>query len=172
MLDHVPASIQGSDRDAGAIEASRANAERAGVLNDIEFTVRAMSAIEPIGAGDVITNPPYGQRVGGADAHGDVRNLYAQLGKVLRAKCAGLARGDVEQRCPLGIQHGPEIPADRAFQQRRHQSEIGADESIDLTGFDLTAICCTAERRRGCQSYPFCRILRAASACSVADNMS
>ncbi len=51
-LDHVPASIQGSDRDAGAIEASRANADRAGVLNDIEFTQRAMSAIEPIGVGD------------------------------------------------------------------------------------------------------------------------
>ncbi len=88
-LDHAPASIQGSDRDAGAIEASRANAERAGVLNNIEFTQCAMSAIEPIGVGDVITNPPYGQRVGGAGAQGDVRNLYAQLGKVLRAKCAG-----------------------------------------------------------------------------------
>ena len=44
-----------------------------------------MSAIEPIGVGDVITNPPYGQRVGDSD----VRNLYAQFGKVLRAKCAG-----------------------------------------------------------------------------------
>lgn len=88
-LAHAPASVQGSDRDAGAIEASRANAERAGMLDDIEFTQRAVSAIEPIGAGHVITNPPYGVRVGGAEAHGDLRNLYAQLGKVLRAKCPG-----------------------------------------------------------------------------------
>jgi putative N6-adenine-specific DNA methylase len=89
VLDHVSTSIQGSDRDTGAIEASRSNADRAGVLNDIEFTQCTVSAIEPIGVGDVITNPPYGQRVGGAGAHGDVRNLYAQLGKVLRAKCSG-----------------------------------------------------------------------------------
>jgi putative N6-adenine-specific DNA methylase len=85
----APSSIQGSDRDAGAIEASCANADRAGVLGDIEFSQRAVSAIEPIGVGHVVTNPPYGQRVGGDGAHNDIRNLYAQFGKVLRAKCAG-----------------------------------------------------------------------------------
>jgi len=107
LLDHVPASIQGSDRDAGAIEASRSNADRAGVLNDIEFSQRAMSAIEPIGAGDVITNPPYGQRVGDSD----VRNLYAQLGKVLRATCAGwrvaLLSSDVHWEYATGLKFQP-----------------------------------------------------------------
>jgi putative N6-adenine-specific DNA methylase len=82
----TPSIIQGSDRDAGAIAASRSNAERAGVLNDIEFTPRAVSAIESIGRGWIVTNPPYGQRV---SADHDLRNLYAQFGKVLRAKCAG-----------------------------------------------------------------------------------
>jgi len=76
--------ILASDRDAGAIEISRANAERAGVAEDIEFSNRAVSAIEPIGTGWVVTNPPYGLRV--SPAH-DLRNLYAQLGKVLRLKC-------------------------------------------------------------------------------------
>ena len=33
-----------------------------------------------------ITNPPYGARV---SAGSEVRNLYAQLGNVARAKCAG-----------------------------------------------------------------------------------
>ncbi len=110
-LDHAPASLQGSDRNAGAIEASITNADRAGVLNDIEFTQRAMSAIEPIGQGDVITNPPYGQRVGGAAAHGDVRNLYAQLGKVLRAKCAGwrvaMLSSDVHWEYSTGLKFQP-----------------------------------------------------------------
>jgi putative N6-adenine-specific DNA methylase len=110
-LDHIPASIQGSDRDAGAIEASCANADRAGVLNDIEFSQRAMSAIEPSGVGDVITNPPYGQRVGGAEAHGDVRNLYAQLGKALRAKCAGwrvaMLSSDVHWEYATGLKFQP-----------------------------------------------------------------
>ncbi|HSD84116.1 MAG TPA: class I SAM-dependent RNA methyltransferase [Anaerolineae bacterium] len=106
-LDHVPASIQGSDRDAGAIEASRSNAERAGVLNDIELTHCAMSAIEPNGSGDVITNPPYGQRIGDSD----VRNLYAQFGKVLRAKCAGwrvaMLSSDVHWEYGTGLKFQP-----------------------------------------------------------------
>lgn len=112
MLDHVPASVQGSDRDAGAIEASRSNAERAGVINDIAFTQCAMSAIEPIGVGDVITNPPYGQRVGdGASTRSDVRNLYAQFGKVLRAKCAGwraaMLSSDVHWEYATGLKFQP-----------------------------------------------------------------
>ena len=83
----VPAAIRGSDRDAGAIDSARANAERAGVAADIEFDVRAVSAIEPPpGRGWVVTNPPYGIRVGDARL---VKDLYAALGNVLRARCAG-----------------------------------------------------------------------------------
>ena len=79
--------IIASDRDAGAIRAARANAERAGVGDYIEFTCRAISAIEPPpGPGWVVTNPPYGVRT---KANQDLRNLYAQFGKVLRAKCPG-----------------------------------------------------------------------------------
>lgn len=79
--------IQASDRDAGAIELARANAERAGVADAIEFACRAVSAIQPLPApGWVVTNPPYGLRVGG---NKDLRNLYAQLGNVLRRSCSG-----------------------------------------------------------------------------------
>lgn len=78
--------IQASDRDAGAIRVAQANAERAGVAEHIEFTCRAVSAIEPVGTGWVVTNPPYGLRV--RSSH-DLRNLYAQFGKVLRLKCPG-----------------------------------------------------------------------------------
>lgn len=86
-LPASPVAIQGSDRDAGAIAAAAANAERAGVAADLELRVRALSAIEPpSGPGLVAANPPYGVRVGEADA---LRNLYAQLGHVLRARCPG-----------------------------------------------------------------------------------
>jgi putative N6-adenine-specific DNA methylase len=79
--------IIASDRDAGAIRAAQANAERAGVADCIEFSCRAISAIDPpFGPGWVVTNPPYGVRLG--KTH-DLRNLYAQFGKVLRAKCPG-----------------------------------------------------------------------------------
>jgi len=79
-------NISASDRDAGAIQAALANATRSGVENDIEFSHRAVSAIEPIGRGWVVTNPPYGLRI---SANKDLRNLYAQLGNVLRVKCSG-----------------------------------------------------------------------------------
>jgi putative N6-adenine-specific DNA methylase len=79
--------IQASDRDAGAIQMARANAERAGVADGIEFTCRAVSAIQPaMGPGWVVTNPPYGLRVSEGK---DLRNLYAQFGNMLRRSCLG-----------------------------------------------------------------------------------
>ena len=79
--------IFASDRDAGAIQAAQANAERAGVADCIEFSRKAISAITPPpGPGWVVTNPPYGVRL---RKKKDLRDLYAQLGKVLRTRCPG-----------------------------------------------------------------------------------
>jgi len=79
--------IIASDRDAGAIQAAQGNAERAGVADCIEFSRKAISAIDPPpGPGWVVTNPPYGVRLRKTN---DLRNLYAQLGKVLRTRCLG-----------------------------------------------------------------------------------
>ncbi|MBM4323050.1 MAG: class I SAM-dependent RNA methyltransferase [Deltaproteobacteria bacterium] len=79
--------IIGSDRDAGAIQAARANAERAGLSDTIEFTCQAVSYLDPpVGPGWIVTNPPYGKRL---PSNKDLRNLYAQFGKTLRSKCPG-----------------------------------------------------------------------------------
>jgi putative N6-adenine-specific DNA methylase len=87
ILPRSSVSIQGSDRDAGAIDAARANAERAGVDGDVDLSVHPVSAIAPPpGPGLVAANPPYGVRVG--ERH-EIRNLYAQLGHVLRRHCRG-----------------------------------------------------------------------------------
>jgi len=84
--DHRPV-ILASDRDAGAIAMSRANAERAGVAEYIEFECQAVSAVKPPREkGWVVTNPPYGLRVSEGK---DLRNLYAQFGNVLRQHCPG-----------------------------------------------------------------------------------
>lgn len=86
-LPRARVPILASDRDAGAIVAARANAERAGVLGDIDFRRCALSAVQPPpGPGLLLTNPPYGARVGDRNA---LRNLYAQLGKVARGSCEG-----------------------------------------------------------------------------------
>jgi len=90
-LKSTPVRIAGSDRDAGAIDAARANAERAGIA-DIEWKVQAISAAEPPSdaPGALITNPPYGERIGAGD---DIRNLYAQLGNVARKNFPGWTVG-------------------------------------------------------------------------------
>jgi putative N6-adenine-specific DNA methylase len=82
-----PVRNEGFDRDAGAIDAARANAARAGVASDIEFAVQPISALgdAPV-PGLVASNPPYGVRVGETDR---LRNLYAQLGNVLRKRRFG-----------------------------------------------------------------------------------
>ncbi len=109
ILPHAPSIIRGSDRDAGAIEASRSNAERAGVLTDIEFKQQAVSDIQSIDRAWIISNLPYGQRL---DADKDLRNLYAQFGKVLREKFAESGRhvailaGDVQLEKNVGLNFG------------------------------------------------------------------
>jgi putative N6-adenine-specific DNA methylase len=86
IVSDIP-KIIASDRDAGAIQAAQANAERAGVADCIEFSCKAISAIDPPPCpGRVVTNPPYGVRLRKTN---DLRNLYAQLGKVLRTRCPG-----------------------------------------------------------------------------------
>lgn len=81
------------DRDAGAIEAARANAARAGVLDDLVIEQGALSETDLAVIGErgvLLTNPPYGQRVSGG---ADLRGLYARLGDVLRAGGRGWQLG-------------------------------------------------------------------------------
>lgn len=82
-------AIVASDRDAGAVTATLANAARAGVAPELTVSKRALSALEaPAGAtrGLLATNPPYGARVGATE---ELRDLYARLGQVARAKLPG-----------------------------------------------------------------------------------
>ena len=86
----LPLDIRGADRDAGAIEAAQRNAERAGVSADIRFSVSSVSAsfaeLEGVAAAEegwIITNPPYGIRVGES---ADLRDLYATLGAAVKGK--------------------------------------------------------------------------------------
>lgn len=87
ILPVAGAPIHASDRDAGVIDAARANAERAGVAGDIDFRCAPLSAAEPPpGRGLLITNPPYGVRVGET---APLRDLYARFGQLARVRCPG-----------------------------------------------------------------------------------
>lgn len=80
----APAPIATSDRDDGAVEATLANAKRAGVQDAIECNAHALAAqpwLNPKNApnsGTVITNPPFGMRV--RSSH-NLLPLYQTLGK-------------------------------------------------------------------------------------------
>lgn len=80
--------IRGSDRDPGATESAKRNAERAGVASDVKFSTESVSGtfaeLEAVadGEGWIIANPPYGVRVGES---ADLRNLYATLGNAIKA---------------------------------------------------------------------------------------
>ena len=103
----------GSDRDAGAVAMSRANAERAGVAAFTRFHQGPIGALEvPEGAvpGLVMVNPPYGGRLG---ERGALLPLYQTLGQVLRQRFAGWRVGMVTSEARLAHATGlPFLPAE------------------------------------------------------------
>jgi putative N6-adenine-specific DNA methylase len=91
VLKSASVPILASDRDPGAVEAAISNAARAGVTADLQISQASLSAVAPPkGPGLVVLNPPYGIRVGDKKP---LRNLFAQLGNVLRAGAGGWRLG-------------------------------------------------------------------------------
>ena len=115
ILDRAGAAIVAADRDAGAVEACAANAERAGVGSDLSIRCAALSAtltdpdVTALPPGLVLTNPPYGVRVGES---GRLRDLYASLGNALGGPLAGWSLGFVTTDPALAAATGlPLAPA-------------------------------------------------------------
>ncbi len=81
-----PAVIRLSDRDREVVAMAERNAERAGVSDLIRFEARVVSHLKALsGPGMVLTNPPYGKRVGRSELSG----LYGRLGAVARERLPG-----------------------------------------------------------------------------------
>jgi putative N6-adenine-specific DNA methylase len=82
--DALPFKLFGSDRDAGSQAATNANAERAGVLTDLETRAASLSEcldqLDASSIGALVTNPPYGKRLGNSN---DLVTLYQVLGKTV-----------------------------------------------------------------------------------------
>lgn len=81
-LGPLDEKLQGSDIDSRVLRAARENAERAGVASDIHFQAAPMESVTSKRRfGCLITNPPYGQRVG---RDYDLEFLYQTIPNVLR----------------------------------------------------------------------------------------
>lgn len=85
--------ILGFDHDPNAIAASQINAEHAGIKDVIQLECSALANNAlPAGLtpGLVVTNPPYGERLGDVET---LRPLYAELGRWLKNQCSGWQAG-------------------------------------------------------------------------------
>jgi len=80
--------IVGFDRSDSAVRAARDAARRANVGDNVRVELQALSEASPgeRPPGVLITNPPYGERLG---TEGELIPLYEQLGDVLKQRFAG-----------------------------------------------------------------------------------
>lgn len=87
LVRPIKLKLRGTDNNPKLIDIARANAERAGVLPLVEFAVLDVKDCRPLHEkGLVITNPPYGERLGDAT---QLTPLYHQLGSTLHAHYQG-----------------------------------------------------------------------------------
>ena len=100
----------GSDQDKGVVEMARANAQRAGVADLVQFTQGNAGEITPPEgpAGLVIVNPPYGARIGDKKT---LYPVYGRLGQVLAERFSGWRVGIVTSEAALAKTTGlPFLP--------------------------------------------------------------
>lgn len=80
-------TILASDASLGALAAAKQNAITAGVFERLRLVRRRFDQIEvPPGEGLMVTNPPYGERLG---RESELGALYQQIGDVLRQRFLG-----------------------------------------------------------------------------------
>ena len=74
--------IEAADRDPAVVEAARRNARKAGVQDCVRFGVAPLSAFKASeDYGCMVSNPPYGERLGDSR---EVQDLSRQMGELYR----------------------------------------------------------------------------------------
>jgi 23S rRNA (guanine2445-N2)-methyltransferase / 23S rRNA (guanine2069-N7)-methyltransferase len=99
-------ALLGADMDAKAILASQKNARTAGVAPAVRFEHKALtdnSLPANLQAGLVVTNPPYGERLGTVKTLGP---LYRGIGDWLKAHCLHWKAGVITDNTDLAKQIG------------------------------------------------------------------
>lgn len=96
--------IRGSDKSPDAIKIARKNLSRLPYSDAVELSSTSFDQIKEFESGTLITNPPYGIRLGESE---EVQNLYKVFGDFLKTKCAGTSAfiytGNPELRKFIGL---------------------------------------------------------------------
>ncbi|MBI2987980.1 MAG: methyltransferase, partial [Deltaproteobacteria bacterium] len=83
----VPLSIYGSDLSGEALKSARANLTAAGLEQLVSLKqANVLEISAPAKQGIIVTNPPYGVRLG---EQRELADLYPKLGDVLKKKFSG-----------------------------------------------------------------------------------
>ena len=103
--------ILGNDRNSEAIKVARQNLSRLPYSDSVELTCRPFQQIKEFGNGVLITNPPYGMRLGKLE---EVQTLYKELGDFLKTNCKGttafIYTGEPSLRKSIGLRTSRRIP--------------------------------------------------------------
>jgi 23S rRNA (guanine2445-N2)-methyltransferase / 23S rRNA (guanine2069-N7)-methyltransferase len=120
--------ILGSDVDPDAVRMSIENAAHAGVAEWIHVEKRALGEVTrpDSDSGLVVTNPPYGERIG---AESGLSELYSELGQTLREQFKGWQAAVLTGNPPLARNLG-------VYAKRTHRVYNGTIE-CRLLRFDL-----------------------------------
>ncbi|MGB5325792.1 MAG: bifunctional 23S rRNA (guanine(2069)-N(7))-methyltransferase RlmK/23S rRNA (guanine(2445)-N(2))-methyltransferase RlmL, partial [Pseudomonadales bacterium] len=113
----LPCNIFGSDASAGAVQVAQQNLDRAGLAAHVQLRTIALAKLPAdsdcfaAGTGLLLTNPPYGQRLG---ERGELSQLYAALGNLLKQHCTGWQAAILTDNAELGWSTGL-----RSFRQHK-----------------------------------------------------
>jgi putative N6-adenine-specific DNA methylase len=103
--------IIGSDKSADAIDVAKDNLSRLPYSNAIRLERKPFQDIKQFENGLLISNPPYGIRLG---EKREVENLYGELGDFLKNKCTGTSAfiytANPELRKSIGLRTTRRIP--------------------------------------------------------------
>jgi 23S rRNA (guanine2445-N2)-methyltransferase / 23S rRNA (guanine2069-N7)-methyltransferase len=103
----------GSDTNAAILGAAKSNAQAAGVAGFIQLKHRGVAALEPpprAAPGLVITNPPYGERMGESE---ELLPLYRDFGAALKRGFVGWRAALITNDSELGLATG--LRAERRY---------------------------------------------------------
>ncbi len=103
--------IIGSDKSQKVIEVAKNNLSRLPFSGAVDLSCKPFQHVREFENGTLITNPPYGIRLGEIE---EVRVLYKELGDFLKTKCNGTSAfiytGNPELRKYIGLKTSKRIP--------------------------------------------------------------